>query len=188
MPSRIDEALARNDPAAWRSQLSYRDRGQLPFDPAVVPPGLPVMPDSTAYIDALKGKLPRQIAQLLVDRIVLHAATACAELALSLGHLDPSHRDTRKHAPPLLQTLQRMPPERIIAPSADAWVEATLIAGTLARTQGYPKEHRRKLLHDAILLLTAHEAGAALATRNVKDMDLLLQLKPEAKVLLYEII
>jgi predicted nucleic acid-binding protein len=188
LPSRIDEALARHDPTAWLSQLSYRDRNRLPFDSSAVPPGLPVILDTTVYIDALKGKLPRQIAQLLADRAVLHSATACAELALSLGHLDPSHPDTWRHASPLLQTLQRMPPERVVAPSADAWIEAALIAGTLARTQGYPKEVRRRLLYDAILLLTAREAGAVLATRNVKDMDLLLQLRPEAKAVFYDII
>lgn len=187
MPSRIDETLARHDPTAWTDRLPYRDRAWLPFDPAAVSRDIPIVPDTTVYIDALKGKLPREIVQLLVDRVVLHSAIACAELALSLGHLDPSHPDTPTHAPLLLETLRRMPPERVVAPSVDAWTEAALIAGTLARTQDYAKDQRRRLLHDALLFLTARESGAVLATRNVRDVDLLLQVKPQANVLFYDI-
>jgi hypothetical protein len=33
-----------------------------------------------------------------------------------------------------------MVPDRIIAPSSDAWIEAALIAGILARTQGYVRK------------------------------------------------
>ena len=61
------------------------------------------------------------------------------------------------------------------------------MAGTLARIQGYPREQRRKLLHDAILVLAAGEAGAVLISRNQRDMDLLLQLRPSGRVLLYEV-
>ena len=62
-----------------------------------------------------------------------------------------------------------------------------MMAGVLARTQHYSKDGRRKLLNDALLLLSADEAGAVLVSRNIRDMDLLLQLKPDARVVLYEI-
>ena len=186
MPSRIDRALERHDPAAWHERLFHRTRAELPFDAARLPPTLAVMPDTTVYIDGLQGRLPAVVSQLLVERQILHSAAACAELAISLGHLDPAHEDTMRHAVPLLDTLRHMPPERVLAPSADAWIEASLMAGTLARTQGYAKEQRRQLLHDAILFLAAGEAGAVLLSRNLRDMDLLLQLRPGARVLLYE--
>jgi hypothetical protein len=35
-------------------------------------------------------------------------------------------------------------------------------------------------------LLSAHEAGAVLVSRNVRDMDLLMQLRPGVQVLLYD--
>jgi predicted nucleic acid-binding protein len=187
LPSRIDRALERHDPAAWQHTLQYRDRAELPFDVTRIPPPLAVMPDTTVYIDGLKGRLPAIVARLLIDRPILHSAAACAELAISLGHLDPAHGDTARHAEPLLATLRHMPPERVLAPSADAWIEASLMAGTLARIQGYPREQRRKLLHDAILVLAAGEAGAVLISRNQRDMDLLLQLRPSGRVLLYEV-
>ena len=44
---------------------------------------------------------------------------------------------------------------------------------------------RRKLLHDALLFLSALEVGAVLISRNIADIDLLLRFRPEARVLLY---
>ena len=43
-----------------------------------------------------------------------------------------------------------------------------------------------RVLHDAMMLLTAVEAGAVLISRNVRDMDLLLRFGPNARVLLYD--
>jgi hypothetical protein len=42
------------------------------------------------------------------------------------------------------------------------------------------------LLNDALIFLSADEADAVLVSRNVKDMDLLLQLRPNVRVLLYD--
>jgi hypothetical protein len=55
----------------------------------------------------------------------------------------------------------------------------------LARTQGVTRADRRRLLNDALLFLTAAETGAILISRNSKDLDLLLQMKPGVAVLLY---
>jgi hypothetical protein len=40
-------------------------------------------------------------------------------------------------------------------------------------------------LNDALLFLTAAATGAILISRNLKDLDLLLQMKPGVGVLLY---
>ncbi len=42
------------------------------------------------------------------------------------------------------------------------------------------------MLNDALMLLTAIEAGAVLISRNIRNMDLLLHCKPDARVLLYD--
>ena len=82
--------------------------------------------------------------------------------------------------------IARMHPETVIAPSPDAWIEAAVIAGICARTQGYRKEERRKLLHDALLFLSAIEAGAVLVSGNVRDIDLLRNFRPDGRVVLYD--
>jgi hypothetical protein len=73
----------------------------------------------------------------------------------------------------------------ILVPSDEVWIEASILAGVLARTQGVAKADRRRLLNDALLFLTAAETGAILISRNLKDLDLLLQMKPGVGVLLY---
>lgn len=167
--------------------FAYRDRAELPFDVAAVDPAAPLMLDTTVYIDALQAPgLPHVLAALIAQGVVLHSAVAAAELAVSLGHLGPTHGQTKKHKAPIVQVLTAMSPDRVLAPSAAAWIEAAMIAGTLARTQSLPREARRKLLNDALLLLTAIESGATLISRNVNDFDLLLRFKPKAQVLLYD--
>ena len=144
------------------------------------------MLDTTVYLDALKAPgLPTSIATLVARNVVLHGAIACGELAVSIDHLDPAHPRTAAHRVPLIEALSRVAPTRIIAPSADAWAEAALIAGILARIQGYAREGRREVLNDALMLLTAMEARTTLVSRNVRHMDLLLRFRPDAGVLLY---
>jgi predicted nucleic acid-binding protein len=187
LPSDPGKLLARHDPVAWTGTLAYRARADLLFDAGAIGGETPVMLDTTVYLDALKAPgLPTAVATLVARNVVLHCSIACAELAVSVGHLDPAHPQTARHRTPLIDVLSRMAPTRIVAPSADAWTEAAVVAGILARTQGYAREARRAVLHDAMMLLTAVEAGAVLISRNVRDMDLLLRFWPTARVLLYD--
>jgi predicted nucleic acid-binding protein len=187
LPFDPGDTLARHDPAAWTRTLAYRDRAELPFDAGAVDVAAPVMLDTTVYLDALRAPgLPAPVARLVARNVVLHCAIACAELAVSVGHLDPAHPSTAAYRAPLVETLSRMAPARIVAPSAGAWTEAAVIGGILARIQGYPRDSRRALLNDALMLLTALEAGATLISRNVRHMDLLLRFRPDALVLLYD--
>jgi hypothetical protein len=59
------------------------------------------------------------------------------------------------------------------------------MAGILVRTQAIPKQDRRKFLNDTLLFLQAADAGAVMISRNCRDFDLLLQMKPQVAVLLY---
>lgn len=187
MPSDPGALLARHDPAKWTKAIAYRPRSALPFDAGAVDAATPVMLDTTVYIDAFRPSgLPVPVAALIARNVVLHCAIACAELAVSIGHLDPAHPQTAAHRALLAEALGRMAPARIIAPSADAWTEAALIAGILARIQGFPQDSRRALVNDALMLLAADAAGATLLSRNIRHMDLLLRFRPEVRVLLYD--
>jgi hypothetical protein len=61
-----------------------------------------------------------------------------------------------------------------------------LIAGTLARTQTIPKPDRRKFMNDILIYLVAGDLGATVLTRNTRDFDLLLQIRPGVGVLFYD--
>jgi predicted nucleic acid-binding protein len=184
--SDVATVLARNDPAAWVRALHYRQKGELPYDPKAISPDAPLLLDTTVYIDQLKGHLPPAIVALISSHVIVHGAPVLAELAVTVGALDPRDPRTVTTLEPILDTLRHIPPQRIIVPSDDAWLEGAVLAGILARTQGIAKEYRRKFLNDVLIFLLAAEADAILISRNAHDVDLLLQMKPEVGALLYE--
>jgi hypothetical protein len=86
--------------------------------------------------------------------------------------------------PPIIETLERVPPQMFLVPSDEVWIEAA-DPRRHSRTRGVAKADRRRLLDDTLLFLTAAESGAILISRNLKDLDLLLQMKPGVGVVLY---
>jgi hypothetical protein len=86
-----------------------------------------------------------------------------------------------------------------VSPSAATWTEAAIVAGIPARTQGLATDkgqlseaqiccqrgRRRELLLDALLYFTAIEHDFLLVSGNVRDLDILLQVRPSPNVLLY---
>jgi predicted nucleic acid-binding protein len=143
--------------------------------------------DATAYIDALQGKLPRSIQELLLRTRVHHSAVARAELATGLALLDPADPRTLAVRRPIEATIRHMRASHLTAPSPGVWTEASLLSAILARLQGFGGNQRKRLLHDALLLLQAREHGATLVSRNIADMDLLTQMRPDARVLMYRV-
>jgi hypothetical protein len=142
------------------------------------------MPPS--ILTQLKGELPRPIVELVASRTILHGAPALAELAVTIGALDPADRRTQATLAPIVEMLTRINPSRIVVPNYEIWLEAAVMAAILARTQGIPKHDRRKFLNDTLLFLQAADSGAVIVSRNSRDLDLLLQIKPRVPVLLYD--
>ena len=175
------------DPAAWTRQLPHRPDAELPFDPGKVNATSALLPDSCFYIDALKGLVPQAVADLVSSptRALIHSPICRAELAAGAAKLPASDPRTLASRVRIQAMLDRMPPERVPQPSAAAWDEAGALAGTLARTQGLMKGAHLTLVRDAAILLTAVEREAVVITANIRDFDLLLQLRPDADVLLY---
>jgi predicted nucleic acid-binding protein len=143
------------------------------------------MLDTTVYIDAQRGKLPDDLAARIGSAHIRHSAVALGEIAANIGLLHPAHPGTAMVNGIVRNILTNADTIRTTAPSSEAWLEASVLAGILARTQGFDKADRRKLLNDALIFLSAAEEDAILISRNVKDMDLLLQLRPDVQVVLY---
>lgn len=195
----VADIARRHDPDAFVRSLARRDDGDLPFEIARLPPDLPVMLDTSFYIQRQRRRLPTDVLAFVESRAVLHSGIACLELVISAGILDPAHPDTPRNRAAIMEVLQAISDAEIVEPSAAAWAEAGMVAGILARTQhlARPKKElspveaccqeglRRKLINDALLFLSAHEQGAILVSMNSKDMDLLLRFRPEVHVLLF---
>lgn len=202
MPSEgfVREALDRHDPACYLRSIPERPTAELPYDPASIPEGVPLMLDTTAYIDKAARRLPLSIDRLVAVRRVIHSAVALGELAISIGLLDPADPRTPGTVGTIHDILGGIPLGKAVSPSPAAHIEAGLVAGILARTQhlnrprkGLTPEQdccqkglRRKLLNDALLFLSAAEQGACLVSANRTDLDRLLRFRPDAHVLLYQ--
>ncbi len=189
-PAGTPAPLPSFDPAAWTRQLARRPDAELPFDPGLVPPGAALLPDSCFYIDALKGLVPPEVTALVRApiRLLLHSMVCRAELAAGAAKLPLADPRTPASLARIASMLARMPAERLVQPSPAAWDQAGMMAGTLARTQGFAKGAHLALVLDAAVLLTALERGAVVLTANIGDFDLLLELRPEAQVLLYRLV
>jgi hypothetical protein len=74
-----------------------------------------------------------------------------------------------------------IPPTRLLTPDADIWMDAGVVAGTLARCQGYQRHQRKECLNDAVIFLTAIKAGLPVLTANRDKFDLIQQLVPQGQ-------
>ncbi|HEY8744496.1 MAG TPA: hypothetical protein VIU62_15480 [Chloroflexota bacterium] len=201
MSSETLGAVARKyAPARPLDTFRHCDDAALPLD-AGAAPAMPLLLDMMVYLDRSAGKLPRPIRELIAARqhLVYHCGVVCAELAISIGILDPADPRTPETIAAIQAHLDHMDQNRSVSPSAAAWTEAALLTGTLARTQGLAiakkvlnpdqeccqRGRRRELLLDALLYVTAIEQGMLLVSANVRHMDLLLQVRPCDNLLLY---
>jgi hypothetical protein len=196
----LGTVAGRYDPANHTATLRYRPDEALPFDPAVAP-GLPLLLDTTCYLDRGAGKLPPGIRALIAARyhLVYNCGVACAELAISIGLLDPADPRSSGTISVIRSHLDHMQLDKTVAPTTASWTEAAILAGILARIQGLarPKRtltpdqlccqegRRRELLMDALLYVTAIEHDMLLVSGNIRHMDLLMQIRPSNNVLLY---
>jgi len=160
-----------------------------------------VLLDTTYYLHRSTGKVPQGIRALIASRqhMVHNCGVACAELAISIGLLDPADPQTPGTIAAIQSHLDHMTRDKTVAPSASAWTGAAVLTGILARTQGFARSkrtlkpdqaccqqgRRRELLLDALIFLTAVEQDMLLISANIQHMDLLLQLCPSDTVLLY---
>ena len=185
MSFEFEKSLRRLKPEKHRKRLAYRDRSQLPYLSSLKPPFPKLLLDTTVYIDALQGRLPESVEIALRAGNLWHSTVTEAELAAVAGLLDPSHLETQRVIAQIAASVELRPAHRILAPDRDAWREAGILAGLLARLQQYGKNERRKALNDALIFLTAAKNGCVVLTRNVTDFDLLMQLDQRGQARFY---
>ncbi len=74
--------------------------------------------------------------------------------------------------------LGSIPETRLLVPDAETWHLAGMIAGTLARTQGFQPHQRKECLNDALIYLAAAKRGLPVVTANRVEFDLIQQIAP----------
>jgi predicted nucleic acid-binding protein len=180
------DALRRIKPDKHLTQLSLRPRHQLLAATAVVGTGrAALLLDTCVYIHAAAGTLPAAAAALVDRGLLFHCAVCVAELATGIANADPGSPNWIALRSHYLSLIERIPTTRTLTPEHDVWAEAGLIAGTLARTQGFQPHQRKECLNDALIFLTAAKAGLPILTSNRDDFDLIQQLAPRGAFIHY---
>lgn len=174
----IQRSLRRLKPEKHLRPLVRRDRSALPFLARMERPLPKLLLDTTVYIDELQGRLPHDVEISVRLAEVWHSTVTEAELTALAGLLDPRHQNTRKAVEQVVASVERRPSHRILVPDRDVWREAGILAGLLARLQGFGKQDRSRTLNDALIFVSAAKNGCSVLTRNVADFDLLMQLSP----------
>ena len=170
-----------------RGALKARPEDELRWVDGEANAGLPLLIDTTVYLDTLQGRTPAVVDDLLRYRSIFHSAVCLAELTHAFGRLDPAHSGNRKALEALAGAIDDIPRHRLFAPDTDLWSKAGMLAGKARRLGRIPPSQgqERKLLNDSLIYLQARKVGAAILTRNVRDFDLLEQLVPSGAVMFY---
>jgi predicted nucleic acid-binding protein len=158
----------------------------LQFLSSLKPPFPKLLLDTTVYIDALQGRLPDYAEVALRAGSLWHSTVTEAELAALPGLLDPARPGTAGVVAQVAASIDLRPAHRILTPDRNIWREAGILAGLLARLQGYGKRERRNALNDALIFLTAAKTGCVVLTRNLSEFDLLMQLDARGLAIFYD--
>jgi hypothetical protein len=181
----LGRVLRRLKPERLGPPLPRRPPSELPFIDAHLRPGPELLLHTTVYIDGLQDNSPREVDDLMAMRVCNHSAVCLAELTHAFGHLDPAHPGTTRALDGIAKAIGLMRPHRLREPSQSAWGTAGVLAGMAFRLGAYQKGQERKLLHDALVYLQAIENGQVVLTGNISDFDILNQLVPEGRILVY---
>jgi predicted nucleic acid-binding protein len=182
----LDRVLRRIKPQKIHSGLARRPAEMLPFVEAHLRPGPELLLDTTVYIDTLQDRSPPSVDELLKQRVCNHCSICLAELTHAFGRLNPAHPATEAALASLRSVIHALPAHRLQEPSTSAWGTAGILAGLAFRLGGYQPGQERRLLNDALLFLYAYENGYTVLSANMRDFDILNQLVPDGRILLYQ--
>jgi predicted nucleic acid-binding protein len=177
----------RRKPEKWLTPIALRDWGDL-VDAATFAAGtgtIRIVPDTTVYIDYAADRLPATALDLFNRSLSYHCSVCLSELVTGLANADPSRAGWAAKRDYFAELIRGIPDTRLLTPDADIWADAGMIAGTLARTQGFQRHQRKECLNDALIYLTAAKAGLPVLTANRDDFDLIQQLAPEGRLVHY---
>lgn len=176
----LPAALRRRKPEKRRVHLVPRPAAALVAASGLGGAGpVALLADTNVYIREAAGTLPQGVRALLERAVLFHCSVCLGELAVGIANADPAHRKWRATRDYYTGLMDSIPPSRVLHPDPQAWIDAGLVAGTLARVQGYQHQQRKECLNDALILLTAARAGMAVLTANRDEFDLIQQLAPE---------
>lgn len=141
--------------------------------------------DTNVYINLAAGRIAAPLFGVIGQALIFHCSVALAELSVGVANADPTRAGWPALRDHYVELLAAVPASRIVTPDAQVWADAGVIAGTLARTQGFQPYQRKECLNDALIFLTAAKAGITVLTANRDEFDLIQQVAPEGRFIHY---
>jgi predicted nucleic acid-binding protein len=135
--------------------------------------------DTNVYIMSAAGTLPPAAAALAESALLFHSSVCLGELATGVAHADPARSNWRAIRDHYAALVEAVPDSRLIVPDGQTWLEAGVVAGSLARIQNFQKHQLKRCFNDALIYLSAAKAGLAVLTANRDEFDLIQQLAPD---------
>jgi predicted nucleic acid-binding protein len=174
-----------------RPARADRPSPSLPVLGATVPDG-PVLLDTNVFINALTGRGPLVLRQMLqtLPRFFVSAPTR-AELAWIGGRLDPAHPGTARVVAAAHGVQTRIDPAKVLVPGDADWRAAGERAGRIAgEAAGGGRRiatafDRVELIHDTLTAIVAARAGCVVVTED-RDFAALLRFDPRLRVVFYD--
>jgi predicted nucleic acid-binding protein len=178
----LRDALRRRKPERRRKQLTARRRSDLISVEDFAASGRALlMPDTNVYIRVAAGTLPTLVQELVERALLFHCSVCLGELATGVANASPSLPSWPAVRDHYVELFDNIPSSRLLNPDAQVWTDAGVVAGVLARTQGFQRHQRKECLNDALIYLTAAKAGLPVLTADRNQFDLIQQLAPEGQ-------
>ena len=122
--------------------------------------------DTNVYIMSAAGSLPPAAASLAERALLFHSSVCLGELATGVAGADPARSNWRAIRNHYAALIDAVPDTRLIVPDGQTWLEAAVIAGTLARVQDFQKHQLKECLNDSLIYLSAAKVGLPVLTAN----------------------
>jgi predicted nucleic acid-binding protein len=177
--------IRKRKPAKRRARLIPRAPAELVAIASLDAGPAALMLDTNVYINIAAGRAADAVREAVDSAILFHSSVALAELATGVSNADPSGAGWPRMRDHYEALFTAIPASRLLAPDPDMWVDAGIIAGMLARTQGFQPHQRKECLNDTLIFLTAAKAGLTVLTANRVDFDLIQQIAPEGRFIYY---
>jgi predicted nucleic acid-binding protein len=177
LKSDLSAAIRRFKPEKQTSQLTTRPAAELiSADEYAQRTRVVVLPDTNVYINSFAGLLTPAAKHLMDNGLLFHSSVCLSEIAIGVGNSNPAHSNWNNTRSEYAGLVASIPETRIIEPDEQNWIEAGMIAGILARTQGYQPHQRKECLNDALIYLSAVKEGIPVLTSNRDEFDVIQQI------------
>lgn len=177
MKSDLSVAIRRFKPEKQTSQFRTRRATELiSADDYARQTRVVLLPDTNVYINSFAGLLTPAAKYLMDSALLFHSSVCLGEIAVGVGNYNPASSGWRKTSREYTGLVASIPETRIIEPDEQTWIEAGMIAGILARTQGYQSHQRKECLNDALIYLSAAKEGIPVLTSNRDEFDVIQQI------------